>query len=189
MIGWLKNRLKNVIIASDQILVRKSQRGDRDAYGQLYMKYLDEIYRYVYFRLNCNRENAEDISEVIFFKAWKNLGNLGKDNLNFRAWLYTIARNACIDYFRKSNHEVKLDENIESTSPDIEEKLILKSNIDILQYHMKLLTDEQREVITMKFINDMPNEEIAKVLQKREDAVRAIQHRALKKLREIIKND
>lgn len=183
MISWLRNKLQNV---ADLTLVGKAKDGDREAFGGLYMKYIDNIYRYIFFRVNQNQQTAEDLSEVTFLKAWKNISSLESGRLNFRSWLYTIAHNVCIDHFRQIKNQVKLDENIEYKTADLEEKLTKEGDILQLQKAINLLTDEQKQIIIMKFINEMSNQEISRILHKKEDAIRALQHRALKKLREIM---
>ncbi len=185
MFSWLKNKLQNG--ASDQLLIQKIQHEDKEAFGLLYLRYIDSIYRYIYFRMGQDKPVAEDLSEIVFLKAWKSIYQLKKDNLNFRSWLYTIAHNTCVDHFRQSRNQVKLEENTVHTDLDFEKKLINEENISDLQHALMRLTDEQKQVITMKYIEEMSNEEISKILNKSEDAIRAIQHRGLKKLRILIK--
>ena len=83
---------------TDKILVYRAKRGDKEAYGKLYLKYIDSIYRYIFFRVNQNHEEAEDITEIVFFKAWEKFATFDEQAGGFQAWIY--AANAlflCLD--------------------------------------------------------------------------------------------
>lgn len=187
MISWLTNKFKAVDTISDSILIRRIKRGDRNAFGKLYLKYLDAIYRYIYFRVRQDRQTAEDLSETVFFKAWEHIKTFEEKEGTFKPWLYMIAKNTIIDYFRKPQKTVPLKESLPYDGDSIEEKLIKDHEVKDLKHALNLLTDEQKQVITLKYIEEMPNYEIAKILDKNEEAVRALQSRALKKLRDILK--
>ena len=168
-------------------MIKRVKRGDRDAFGKLYLKYLDAIYRYIYFRVNQDQVVAEDLTETVFFKAWENVKNFKENSGTFKAWLYMIAQNTVIDHYRKPQKTVQSDENFIHETDNIEEKLMNEYEIKNLNQALSYLTDEQREVIILKYIEEASNEEIGKILNKKEDAVRAMQHRALEKLRKILK--
>ncbi len=187
MFSWLSHQLKEVEKLSDRFLIKRVKRGDREAFGKLYLKYLDNIYRYIYFRVNQDQPIAEDLAETVFFKAWENIKNFKEDGGTFKAWLYMIAKNTVIDYFRKPQKTVQLDENLVHQTDSLEEKLLKEHEIKDLNHALSYLTDEQKEVITLKYIEEASNEEIGKILNKNEDAVRALQHRALEKLRKLLK--
>ncbi len=187
MFSWLKHQLKTVEKLSDLFLIEKVKRGDRDAYGKLYLKYLDAIYRYIYFRANNDQADAEDLTETVFFKAWDNLKNFKENSGTFKAWLYMIAKNTVIDHFRKTQKTVQLEDNIIHEIDSIEDKLMKNYEIKNLNHALSFLTYEQKEAITLKYIEEVSNEEIGKILNKNEDAVRALQHRALEKLRRLLK--
>lgn len=168
----------------DKFLVFSAKRGDKDSFGKLYQKYLDGIYRYIYFRLSQRREEAEDLTETVFLKAWKSLDTYSENN--FRAWLYKIAHNLTIDYFKKEGRRVTLTEEIIDMKQNIEEKILVKDEIESLEKALNILNDDQKAVFTMRYIEDLSNREIAFALGKKEEAIRAIQHRALKKLRKVM---
>ena len=75
-------------IISDKILVYKAKRGDKEAYGKLYLRYFDAIYRYIFFRVSQNHEEAEDITEIVFFKAWEKFATFDEQPAGFRAWIF-----------------------------------------------------------------------------------------------------
>lgn len=187
MLSWLTPNLQEVEKLSDLFLIKRVKRGDGEAFGQLYLKYLEAIYRYIYFRVNQEQEIAEDLTETVFFKAWENIKNFKEHKGTFKAWLYMIAKNTAIDLFRQPQKTVSLDENLIHETDNIEEKLMKDHAIKDLNHALNFLTDEQREVITLKYIEEVSNENIGKMLSKNEDAVRALQHRALEKLRKLLK--
>jgi len=161
-------------------LVRKAKSGDARAFGRLYDATLDRIYRYVFFRVT-DTELAEDLTSQVFLKAWENVRRY-KPGGPFVAWLYTIARNTVIDHYRTRKQSVPLDQTVIKDDPELDEKLDLKYDIGILQEAMQDLTEEQREVLTLRFLADMETGEIAERMQKSEGAIRALQMRALQAL-------
>ncbi|MDE2588202.1 MAG: sigma-70 family RNA polymerase sigma factor [Patescibacteria group bacterium] len=168
---------------SEWILVQKVKLGDKEAFGTLYSFYLDKIFRYIFFRVNQQMEVAEDLTEVSFIKAWEKIDLYKKEGGSFSSWIYTIARNTVIDYFREHNRLTSLSEDQIDGENNAEEKIMITFEIERVQEAMKYLTVEQQEIITLKFINDMSNKEIAIFLGKKEDAIRALQYRALQELR------
>jgi RNA polymerase sigma-70 factor (ECF subfamily) len=165
-------------------LVRRSQRGDSDAFAQLYDAYFDRIYRYVYFRVLAD-EVAEDISSQVFLKAWEKVGSYQPGQSPFIAWLYRIAHNAVIDHYRTSKIAIALDEArpVEISQEDgTDEKLDLQFASQQLREALKELTEEQQQVLILKFINGLSTPEIARQLGKQQGAVRALQMRALQGL-------
>ena len=171
---------------SDKLLVHKAKRGNKEAFGKLYLKYLDSIFRYVFFKVNQDRLQAEDLTQTVFFKAWEKLDNFDEDGVGFRAWIYKIAHNLVIDHYRDRKHKVELNEAIPDESQSVEEKVFQESESKNLLRAIEQLSEEQREVITMKFIEGMSNKEISKILNKNKDAIRALQHRALRALKQIL---
>ncbi|MDE2026743.1 MAG: sigma-70 family RNA polymerase sigma factor, partial [Patescibacteria group bacterium] len=123
------------------------------------------------------------LTEVSFIKAWEKIDLYKKEGGSFSSWIYTIARNTVIDYFREHNRLTSLSEDQIDGENNAEEKIMITFEIERVQEAMKYLTVEQQEIITLKFINDMSNKEIAIFLGKKEDAIRALQYRALQELR------
>jgi RNA polymerase sigma-70 factor (ECF subfamily) len=168
-------------------LIRKAKSGDARAFGRLYDATLDRIYRYVFFRVT-DTELAEDLTSQVFLKAWENLGRY-KPGGPFVAWLYTIARNTVIDHYRTRKQSVPLDQAVIKLDPALDEKVDLKHDIGILQEAMQELTDDQREVLTLRFLAEMETGEIAERMQKSEGAIRALQMRALQALAKAMGTD
>ncbi len=182
MIVWLRKRVSQLTHISDLALLKRAQRGNREAFGKLYLKYVDSVYRYIFFRVYQQKEVAEDLCEMVFFRAWKNIQTFETNNTSFRPWLYTVARNCVIDYYREKHHE-RLNELIPDQKPSLEQTLIEKSNMNKLYRAINQLTLEQQQVIILTCIEELPFKEVSQLLNKREDAIRALKYRAIKQLR------
>jgi len=171
-------------LANERQLVLQAQNGNADAFGQLYDAYLERIYRFVYFRVE-DQQTAEDITSQVFLKAWSNLNRFRFGRTPYLAWLYTIAHNAVIDHYRTRKVTAAL-EDVQLSQPDYAEKV--ENDIDLsvemrsIKAAIRRLTDDQQQVLTLKFIEGMSNNEIARHLGKREGAIRALQMRGLQAL-------
>ena len=160
-------------------LVQRAKSGDSEAFAQLYDAYIARVYRYIYFRVTDDAA-AEDLTSQVFLKAWESLDRYQMSSSPFVAWLYTIAKNLVIDYYRTKKESVPLEDvhaltNHETPVEEVESRFDLQAMRDALQF----LTDDQQQVLILKFIAGLPNENIAKIMNKREGAVRALQMRAL----------
>lgn len=173
-------------------LVSKAKEGDISAFEKLYQHYIVPIFRYISFRIR-SQKDAEDLTQTVFLKAWKALSNFQKRTNPFSSWLYKIAKNTIIDYYKKKQ-EVISDKSIEDFKQIKDEK---SDPVEIIEYEEKAkilrqmiqqLATEQQEVIILKFIEGLSTREIAQLMQKSEEAIRALQYRALKGLREKLKN-
>lgn len=169
-------------------LLKKAQNNDPEALSEIYRLFFKKIFRFVFFRVS-HKETSEDLSEEVFIKAFAKLGSI-RHHSAFEGWLYQIARNSVIDYYRQKKTTVAL-EDVENTL-EYESNVIDVVNLDLRQKqlvaNLKLLGAEQQLVIKLKFFENLDNSEIAALLKKNEGAVRVIQHRALAKLQELIRN-
>lgn len=167
--------------------LKQTVEGDKQAFGEFYSFYLNEIYRYVYFRVH-NHHEAEDLTETAFLNAWKYL-TAGRNKIrikNPRAWIYRIAHNTMIDHFRTQKEEVSIEQLPVPSQPanPPETDLIIDENNEQLAKHFAKLEPKYQEVIILRFINQMSHAETAQVLNIKENHVRILQYRALKQLRE-----
>ena len=169
-------------------LIEKAADGDLEAFGELYNIYLAPIYRYVSYQVR-DKMTAEDIVEDVFVKAWKAIGTCKGKSQTFSAWLYRIAHNHVVNTLRRMNKRVSLESVemeigtlIEVTNPEqeVEAKLVRQE----LSEAMTCLSQNQRQVIILKFIEGLDNREIAQILGKKEGAIRVLQMRALSRLRQ-----
>ena len=164
-------------------LVDEATGGDIEAFGNLYSIYLDRIYRYVFYQVK-SKMTAEDLTEEIFLKAWEAIGRYRQRKLAFSAWLYRIAHNHVIDYFRTRRQHLVLDEATLATTGNLEKEAEEKQMQQELAKAISYLPPQQRQIIILKFIEDLDNREIAQIMRKREGAVRVMQMRALSALRQ-----
>ncbi len=179
--------LKNKKDETIKDFVSRSQRGDKEAFGELYDIYLKPIFRYVYFKVG-NREDAEDLTEQVFLKAWQYIDKYNSKKSFFSSWLYIIAKNQVIDHYRQNKKNIELEDWLKEThiQPEgqakVEQELLQKK----IFKKIKKLPEKQQEIIILKFFENLSNKEIAKIVNKPEGAIRILQYRALKKLKLII---
>lgn len=172
-----------------QALVEKVQKGDSNAFGEIYDLLLDKIYRFVFFKVS-DKQEAEDLTEQVFLKAWKNIMSYKNTGAKFETWLFRIARNTVIDYYRTKKQKITINDEIMQTIPDgkkspeevLDNKLLTENIID----KIKLLSENYREIISLKFIEEKENQEISEILGKSEENVRVLQSRALKALKALV---
>lgn len=169
------------------ILLGKAKNRDETALTEIYGLFFRKIYNFIYFRVS-HKETAEDLAEEVFVKAFAKLSSV-KDDKSFEGWLYSIARNLVIDYYRQKKTTVAL-EDVENTL-EYETNVVDVVNLDQQQKQLlkvlKGLGAEQQVVIKLKFFEDLSNSEIAELLHKNEGAIRVTIHRALSKMQELIK--
>jgi RNA polymerase sigma-70 factor (ECF subfamily) len=169
--------------------VAKAAKGDFDAFGELYNIYFDRIYRYVFYQVK-DRMTAEDLVEEIFVKAWKAIGSYRGKGWAFSSWLYRIAHNYLVDYFRKSQKRRSLEiEKVDFVASNEHELVERKTEEQELREAISCLRDNQRQVIILKFIEGLDNREISRIMGKSEGAIRILQMRALTTLREKLSSE
>ncbi len=161
-------------------VINKAKNGDESALESLCKYLFANIYGYVFYRVK-HEEDAEEITSEVVLRIVR---NLRAQKGNFYAWIYKIARNAVIDHFRKTStkQELSYDELQTELSINGHKKDILK--MDRLKEAIGHLTKEQGDVITLKFIQEYNNSEIARIMGKSVGAIKVLQYRALKALRE-----
>lgn len=169
-------------IASDEAIARAAVR-DRDAFALLYRRHVADVYRYCHRRLG-TRELAEDATATTFVRALTGIATFRRGP--FRAWLFTIARNTAIDAYRRAPRDLPLAETFDRAddAPGPEESAAAREDATWVRGLLGQLTGDQREVVELRLIG-LTDREIGRVLGKRHGAVRTIQHRALKRLRQL----
>jgi RNA polymerase sigma-70 factor (ECF subfamily) len=168
-------------------IIERAKVGDTAAFGQLYDMYADRIYRHIYYRTS-NMEDAKDLTQEVFIKAWYALPRYKQGKTPFLGWLFTISHNRVIDYYRTKrdlaylNNSILIDDG--SVSPEtLAEAQLTQQEIRRAILH---LPDDQQQVILMSFIEGFDYSEIAATLNKNEGNIRVIMHRALKSMRKIL---
>jgi RNA polymerase sigma-70 factor, ECF subfamily len=170
-------------LPDERQLVQKARSGDADAFAMLYDAYVDRIYRYIYFRVSDDIV-AEDLTSQVFLKAWESLDRYRVSRSPYLALLYTIARNLVIDYYRMKKETVTLDAivQVRANGPDPDEEVQNRFDMQAVRDALQFLTEEQQQVLSLRFIAGMSTEDIARLMDKREGAIRALQMRALQAL-------
>lgn len=169
----------------EKLLIQKAIDGDSASFGKLYDIHLPKIYRFVFLKVG-RKQDAEDISQQVFVSAWQNMSTYEFKGFPFSSWLYRIAGNAVIDYYRTAKPAISIDqvpEEFFSENSGEETKVDTAISIRLIRTALTKLEHDQQSVILMKFVEDFSNKEIAEALGKTEGAVRVIQHRALKQLK------
>ncbi|MFD9463133.1 ECF subfamily RNA polymerase sigma factor, BldN family [Streptomyces sp. NPDC060027] len=170
-------------------LVEQAQAGDPDAFGQLYDRYSDTVYRYIYYRVG-GKETAEDLTSETFLRALRRIASFTWQGRDFGAWLVTIARNLVVDHFKSSRFrlEVTTGELFDAAGVECSpEDRVLEAfwNMALLDA-VRRLTPQQQECATLRFLQGLPVAETARVMGKNEGAVRALQYRAVRGLARIL---
>lgn len=172
-------------------LIKQAQKGEVGCFGLLYDHYLPQIYRFIYLKVGSKHE-TEDLTHEVFLSAWQSLPDYRSRGFPFSSWLYQIARNKVIDYYRTKKSQVQLDAVDESSfqlASSVEKDVDITLEMTKVQAAIKKLKSDQQDVLLMRFIEDMSHKEIAEAVGKSEGAVRLIQHRALEQLRELLNHE
>jgi len=166
-------------------LVRKAQQGDAEAFGELYDRYLDLVYRYVYYRVG-GKALAEDLVSETFLRALRRIGTFEWQGRDFAAWLITIARNIIADHYKSGRFrlEVSTADMIDADRADegIESEVLDGITNAALLDAVKKLNDEQMECVVLRFLQGMSVLETAQAMNKSEGAIKALQYRAVRTL-------
>lgn len=170
-------------------LVRAAQEGDMGAFSELYDRYYDVVFRYVLFRMN-DRTLAEDITQEAFVRALRRIGSVTYQGRDIAAWFVTIARNLIFDHVKSSRYR------LESTTADIielspsthgpEQQVLDGATNDELFRCVRKLNPDQQECIQLRFLQGLSVAETARIMERNEGAVKALQHRAVRRLAQLL---
>jgi len=174
-------------VVAEWDIVRRGQRYEEDALQALYEKYYPRIYNYAFVQIG-DVQAAEDLASDVMLKMIESIGKYQFKGLPFGAWVFRIARNRLIDLHRRRRRrgEVDLSETLVSTLANpqaLAERALERGQIQVA---MRYLTDEQRQVISLKFIEGFDNRSIGRIMNRNEGAVKSLQHRALGALRRVL---
>lgn len=166
--------------ATEANLIERARRGEERAIAELYHCHVDAIYCYILTRV-CDRLVAEDLTAQVFLKALEGLRTYRITDRPFRAWLYRIAHARVVDHYRrqKRGQEVELHEELLDRRPLPADCLEAEGEWAMALDLIAQLTDEQQDVIMLRFIGEMSLADVAETLAKSVGAVKALQHRAL----------
>lgn len=167
-------------------------KADKDAFGEIYRRYVERIYNYIYYRTG-NRDEAEDLTARTFHRAMKHMPNYQDKGVPFSAWLYRIARNLVANWHRDQSRRqmVSYEEVMHSqhgdTSPESFMQLVQSE--EQLLATVRRLPPERQELLILKFLHEMPNAEIGAIMNRSEGAIKSLYHRTLIALREDFEKD
>ncbi len=167
-------------------LVRRAKAGDRDAFGALYDRYVDYVYRYAFYRLR-EVEDAEDVTGETFHRALTAMPRF-EARRPFLAFLYTIARNVVVDRVRREKPRASFEDAMAypSGDPGPDDAAVASDEALRLRHAIQKLTPLQQDIIVMRFIEGLSYEEVAAATGKPASTIRGIQMRALATLRELL---
>jgi RNA polymerase sigma-70 factor, ECF subfamily len=176
--------------SSDAALVKRSQAGDETAFVTLYEQYQRAVYTYLYYRLG-DAMLAEDLTAEVFIRLLDRLATLDVTERPLLAWLYTIAANLATDHHRKNGRYqwLPLDEERDQPETDTAHSADARLAQETLAKALNHLTEEQRQVVLLKFVEGRSNAEVGAILGKNEGSVKSLQHRALAALRRLLTKD
>ena len=174
-------------LATVMDIVARAQSGDGDAFGELYDRYVDVVYRYIYYRVS-NVPLAEDLTSETFIRALRRISSYTWQGRDFGAWLVTIARNLIADHFKSGRYrlEVATSDLVEAGADRREEgpenEVLASITNDALLEAVKALGAEQQECISLRFLQGLSVSETAAIMGKKDGAIKALQHRAVRRL-------
>jgi RNA polymerase sigma-70 factor, ECF subfamily len=171
-------------------LVRAAQEGDADAFGRLYDRYADVVFRYVLFRVG-DRSLAEDVTSETFLRAFRRITSISYQGRDVGAWFVTIARNIVLDHVKSSRFRLE----VSTADPDDGRAVAAGPESQVLANiaHAELLRcveqlgDDQRECIVLRFLQGLSVAETAEVMNRNAGAIKALQHRAVRRLAQLLR--
>jgi len=182
------------MLDNEKQLIKNAKGGDGQSFGHLYEHYSKAIYRFIAVKVT-TRQEAEDLTHEVFLSAWQKMPKFKEQGYPFSSWLYRIARNRVIDHYRTKKAHLSIDD----LTSHLEEEFLrvgasqrhdlnLKMEIEQVLEALDGLTSDQREVIEMRFFQDLSPKEISKITKKSEGNIRILQHRATQKLQRVLKD-
>jgi RNA polymerase sigma-70 factor (ECF subfamily) len=174
-------------------LVERAQAGEAEAFGLIYDRYVDTVFRFIYFRVG-NRQLAEDLTSDTFLRALKRIGSFTWQGRDLGAWLVTIARNLVADHFKSGRYRLEvttgdvLDADREDRGPEGSPESAVVDHITnvALLTAVKQLNPEQQECIVLRFLQGFSVAETAQAMGKNEGAIKALQYRAVRALARLL---
>lgn len=178
---------------NDEVALINAARTDPEVFGQLYERYVERIYNYIYFRVG-GAGDAEDLTARVFFKALRGIGGYRHMGLPFSAWLYRIAHNLVANYHRDrsrmqeiSIENLVVEDTSKSSAP--EHLMETRQEKDFLLALINDLSPQKKELIILKYVQKLSNEEIGQIFGKTEGAIKSLYHRTLVELKERAKQN
>jgi RNA polymerase sigma-70 factor (TIGR02952 family) len=170
-------------------LVRRVQAGDAEAFGQLYDHYVTMVHRYLYHRV-ADRALAEDLTSETFVRALRRIDSLSFQGRDVGAWLVTIARNLVLDHVKSSRYRLEVTtadmRDADRATDGPEDAVVQQLTNEQLLSCIRQLGGEQQECISLRFLQGLSVSETAAVMGKKDGAIKALQHRAVRRLARLL---
>lgn len=182
----------------EKLISERAQAGEKEAFAEIYDFYVVKIFRFIYLKTN-SKETAEDLTSEVFLKSWKYIKDGRENNRNevkldkISSFLYKIARNLVIDFYRKKQaltFEInkEISETVKDQSQDILAEISAKQEVEEMMKVLKQLKDEYQEVILLRYVEELSMREMVEITGKTEGALRVLLHRAVKSLEKALKS-
>jgi len=173
--------------SEEKALVALAVDGDTQAFTRLFDRYYDRIYRHIYYRVG-RVEDAEDLAQQVFLQAWRALGRYRQTDSPFVAWLFTIAHNNVVSFYRRLRPAASLEASGLDWPAAADTEGMMEAGLDHerVRQAIRHLRLEYQQVLVLRFLEDLPYRDIAGALGKSEVHIRVMQHRALQELRRVL---
>jgi len=172
---------------NEEEVLSNASRGDREAFGELYERYVERIYNYVYYRTG-NLHDAEDLTARVFQRAMNHIRTYNDRGVPFSAWLYRIAHNLVANWHRDRSRRQEIPLSDLPVVPSKEERpearLVRSQAQDSLLRLIRRLPPERQTLLILKFVEDLSNAQIGQIMGRSEGAVKSLYHRTLLALRD-----
>ena len=175
-------------MVNEEYVVLQAVDGNQAAFTQLYDIYFDRVYRYIYVRIR-RQDEAQDLTQEVFIKALKEIESYRIDKTPFASWLFRIAHNQVIDHVRKHKNKIEMSIDQAPASVGAEDPVAtIEQRVEVAELNAAItaLTPAQQEVISLRFIAELPIAEVARILGKSEGTVKALQFNATISLRKLL---
>jgi len=175
----------------EKLLGLRLQKKDPEAFAKIYDLYVIAIYRFIYFKVS-SAQDAEDLTSEVFLKAWQYARQSEEVIENLRAFIYKVARNLVIDFYRqRAKREYNADDEVLLNVKDERQQSLLsaieaKVELNNIEKVLRNLKEEYREILVLRYLEDLSIGEISKVLDKSKGSIRVLIHRALKVSRDLV---
>jgi len=184
----LRHNVQGARLQTSDSLLKCIRQWDENALTRVYDQYAPAIYRYAY-RLTGHTQTAQEIVSDTFYRLLLALKNGGGPEQHLSAWLYRVAHNLIVDFYRRQpeQDQVTLDEALHVAVSDMhEERILRREEVERVRHALWLLTPLQQQIIALRFLEGLTNEQVAQCVERTVGAVKALQHRALDSLRRVL---
>ena len=170
-------------------LVQAAQLGDTDAFAKLYDIFIQPVYRYVFYKVA--KDDAMDLTESVFLKVWEHLKSYSRLKGAFSSWVFKIAHNVVVDYYRMKKEHVDLDDVVlPDESREGNPRLMAENSLnqDLLRKALAKLKQKYQDVLILRYVNGLEHREIARVMRRSEGSLRILKFRALQALKKVMED-